>query len=64
MISTTTTEVRLTRAIRVSEADSFDLTSLYADLTGPLRKAKTGNNFAVKSRSESWEVNAKPGSHK
>lgn len=41
-----------------------DLCAVYADLPEELRKAKTGYNFAAKSRSEAWEVKANPGSHK
>lgn len=41
-----------------------DLTAVYADLPEELRNAKTGYNFAAKSRSEAWEVKANPGSHK
>ena len=44
--------------------DESDLTAVYADLPESLRKAKTGYNFAAKSRSEAWEVKANPGSHK
>lgn len=41
-----------------------DLTAVYADLPKELREAKTGYNFAAKSRSEAWEVKANPKSHK
>lgn len=44
--------------------DENDLCAVYADLSPELRKAKTGYNFAAKSRSEAWEVKANPGSHK
>jgi hypothetical protein len=46
----------------VSESE---LTSVYADLPESLRNAKTGYNFAAKSRSEAWEVKASAnGAHK
>jgi hypothetical protein len=41
-----------------------DLAAVYADLPESLRNAKTGYNFAAKSRSEAWEVKANPNSHK
>lgn len=42
-----------------------DLAAVYADIPESLRKAKTGYNFAAKSRSEAWEVKAgQPGVHK
>ena len=44
--------------------DENDLTAVYAELPPELRNAKTGYNFAAKSRSEAWEVKANPGSHK
>ena len=44
--------------------DEKDLTAVYADLPEELRNAKTGYNFAAKSRSEAWEVKANPGAHK
>ena len=44
--------------------DENDLTAVYADIPEELRNAKTGYNFAAKSRSEAWEVKANPGSHK
>jgi hypothetical protein len=45
-------------------ADESDLVAVYANLSEELRNAKTGYNFAAKSRSEAWEVKANPGSHK
>ncbi|KAK4986229.1 hypothetical protein LTR50_005458 [Elasticomyces elasticus] len=42
-----------------------DLAAVYADIPDSLRNAKTGYNFAAKSRSEAWEVKAgEPGAHK
>lgn len=41
-----------------------DLTAVYAELPESLRNAKTGYNFAAKSRSEAWEVKSNPDSHK
>jgi len=42
-----------------------DLAAVYADIPESLRKAKSGYNFAAKSRSEAWEVKAgQPGVHK
>lgn len=41
-------------------ADEEDLTAVYANISDELRKAKTGYNFAAKSRSEAWEVKANP----
>lgn len=42
-----------------------DLTAVYAELPESLRNAKTGYNFAAKSKSEAWEVKAgEPGAHK
>lgn len=40
--------------------DENDLTAVYADLPESLRKAKSGYNFAAKSRSEAWEVKTNP----
>lgn len=45
-------------------AEESDLVAVYADLSPELRKAKTGYNFAAKSRSEAWKIKANPGSHK
>ena len=44
--------------------DENDLAAVYADLPEELRNAKSGYNFAAKSRSEAWEVKANPGAHK
>lgn len=41
-----------------------DLAAVYAEIPESLRKAKSGYNFAAKSRSEAWEVKAGDGSHK
>ncbi|OAL36596.1 hypothetical protein AYO20_04212 [Fonsecaea nubica] len=41
-----------------------ELAAVYADLPEELRNAKTGYNFAAKSRSEAWEVKANTGAHK